>query len=335
MPVPAGAIPRAAAAPELSYHCDRPIRVVYIGGWLRSGSTLLCQSLGCFPGAVALGEVAGIWGAAARGEPCSCGRRVTDCEVWSHALACVKTTCAKNASYSELSDLAARVLRTRHASRLGHLDACQKGAWPADVRRYVTVLGTLLKGVAEVTGAYTLIDSSKLPPGFLTTRLSPAVTVDLVHILRDPRAVANSERKSQLALRRGSELPAPPKRSAAKSAIYWSGFNLTLRWYARYARSYAILDYEDLVNRPRECLTALADHLGLPDSDASLRDGIVHPGHLAVGNPSRFSSPSDGYRGADLSWRTELPLHERVIVTLATLGINRCLKSSLRPRVGP
>src|SRR3954470_20467180 len=59
-------------------------RVVYVGGVIRSGSTLLDRMLGELPGHVAVGELCYIW------EPslllnhdCGCGRPFADCPFWS------------------------------------------------------------------------------------------------------------------------------------------------------------------------------------------------------------------------------------------------------------
>ncbi|MDQ3324746.1 MAG: sulfotransferase, partial [Actinomycetota bacterium] len=62
------------------------LQIVYVGGWMRSGTTLLCQALGSSPGALALGEVSGVWRAAELGRSCSCGQSITECAVWGAAL---------------------------------------------------------------------------------------------------------------------------------------------------------------------------------------------------------------------------------------------------------
>ena len=59
-------------------------RVLFIGGWGRSGSTLLDRVLGHVPGVVSLGEVREIW---VRGviedRPCGCDRPFSECPFWT------------------------------------------------------------------------------------------------------------------------------------------------------------------------------------------------------------------------------------------------------------
>ena len=58
--------------------------VVFIGGFGRSGSTLLERMLGCLDGVVTLGEVGHLW---QRGivndESCACGQPFSRCPFWS------------------------------------------------------------------------------------------------------------------------------------------------------------------------------------------------------------------------------------------------------------
>src|ERR1044071_6434693 len=60
------------------------IRVLYIGGWGRSGSTLTERLLGEMPDVVGAGEVTHLW---VRGllenQSCACGQPFADCPFWT------------------------------------------------------------------------------------------------------------------------------------------------------------------------------------------------------------------------------------------------------------
>jgi hypothetical protein len=64
------------------------VRVLYVAGTGRSGSTLVAAMLGQLRGAFAAGEVRYVWqrGLAER-RPCGCGAPVPDCPVWTDILA--------------------------------------------------------------------------------------------------------------------------------------------------------------------------------------------------------------------------------------------------------
>ncbi|MBA2768251.1 MAG: hypothetical protein H0U35_03825 [Sporichthyaceae bacterium] len=146
----------------------------------------------------------------------------------------------------------------------------------------------------------------------MTLRLHPDVRVDVVHLIRDPRAVVNSERRSRA--RPGVD-PAllPPVRPALKSALYWSAANIAIRRYARSAASYRVVCYEDFTATPDACLSLLSTGLGLARPRLIEQDTGAS-GHLAVGNPSRFRTSAQAIT-EDRSWQTQLPWADRALVT--------------------
>ncbi len=309
------------------------LRVVYVAGWLRSGSTLLCQSLGSAPDTVSLGEVSGVWRAAALNHPCSCGEAITSCSIWGPALDHVReTTGISMRDLDTVAALATKVLRTRDSARLRRLSAGRPDAIPEGVRRYVTLTGALLNGAARAAGVSTVVDSSKLPPGFLTLRLRPDIEVDVVHLVRDPRAVVNSERKRWPQPAVAAAL-LPPIRSTTRSALYWSAANLAVQHYATAASSYRVLRYEDFTASPDACLSRLCSDLRLPEPLQSVERGTRSAGHLAVGNPSRFRAASDRI-SMDQRWEAELPWTDRVVVAAVSLPVHSWLTSRGRRRGG-
>lgn len=281
---------------------------------MRSGTTLLCEMVGAFQGAVSVGEMSGIWRAADRDDPCSCGVSILHCPVWGPALAAVEAEHGiKRTDYADWAWRAREVLRTRSVLSLARMPKDDPSAWPAHIREYVEVLDTLLRSVRETTGAIALVDSSKLAPSYLVDRLLPGSRVDLLHIVRDPRAVANSERKTRIRSGPGAEL-LPPGRSVMQSVLFWSGFNLSVRAFASRVSSYFLLDYASLTRHPDAQLDDLAQHLQLQRTPGLMLDS----GHIAVGNPARLKGPGRSVVTDD-SWKTELPRWTAWLVTIATL----------------
>src|SRR5215471_1503195 len=63
---------------------DGTLRVVYLGGLGRSGSTLVERLLGELPGVCAVGEVVHLWErGVVEGERCGCGLAFADCGFWA------------------------------------------------------------------------------------------------------------------------------------------------------------------------------------------------------------------------------------------------------------
>jgi hypothetical protein len=179
------------------------------------------------------------------------------------------------------------------------------------VRFYVAVIQTLLEALALAANTEVLVDSSKLPPGFLTEALVGRMALDVVQIVRDPRAVANSERKTLKILQAGEDALVPG-RSILKSTMYWSVANLAVQRLARRAATFSMIRYEDLAAFPEREIRALAERLDLEGPVPG--QPLVSAGHVAVGNPTRFDDPGRSIR-PDTAWKTELPVAQRLLVT--------------------
>lgn len=297
------------------------LQIAYVGGWMRSGSTLLAEMIGALPGALSIGEVSGIWRAAERNGPCSCGQPVRSCPVWGAALAVLRQERGVSTDdYAPLAGLAARVLQTRRSWRLASLRNTNPARWPADVLEYATVTEELLQAVAATAGASTLVDSSKLAPGLVLSCLMQHAKTRVTHIVRDPRAVANSERKTRLA----TDVDwTPPGRSSLKSVAYWSGANLTVRHFGRLADDYLLVSYAALTQRPEGVLACIAAFL---DLERDTQAGLLSTGHIAVGNPARFGGSNRGII-ADETWRSDMPMLDRALVS----ALSGPVRALLRP----
>lgn len=307
------------------------MRLAYIGGWMRSGTTLLGELVGSLRSALALGEVSGVWGEAGAGGRCSCGELIVECRTWAPAFGAVKEKhglCPQDSP--EFADVIRRVARTRSTSRLASLQGQPPKSWPTDVRRYVEVLGTMLETVRVESGAKLLVDSSKLPPGFLLEKLIDGCDVRVVHIVRDPRAVAHSENKTRHS--GGFATGSPPGRSPLRSAIYWNGFNAAVAWHAKQTDGYMRLRYEDLTDDPSSHLDRIAGFLELePNEWEARRQPDFGGSHIAVGNPSRFDGQVREIR-RNSAWQHELSWKHRTVVSMATAPVRGVLHRQSRRR---
>ena len=61
--------------------------IVYVGGYGRSGSTILGLLLGQHEACVHFGEFGVIWSALKRNRSCTCGSKLYNCEFWGPLLA--------------------------------------------------------------------------------------------------------------------------------------------------------------------------------------------------------------------------------------------------------
>ena len=295
------------------------VRVLYIGGWGRSGSTLLDLMVGQLPSFFSAGEVREIWNSGCREDrPCGCGAPFSRCPFWQ----AVGGQAFGGWDAIDLAD----VLRLRYTIdrpwRIPTLAARTSPDAPgSDIRRYLEILELLYRAIREVSNADIVVDSSNLPSAAFLLRRSSAIDLSLVHLVRDSRGVAFSWQRT-VAKETGSGTTQLPKYGLASSSLRWLGYN-ALASALRRRTPYLLVRYEDFVRRPREVLTDIAAlaSVAVGPSDLSFIDGgdvAVRPNHTVEGNPMRVGTRSLVLRRDD-TWTHAMPLRKRASVTLLTL----------------
>lgn len=292
---------------------ETPIRVLYIAGWGRSGSTLLHDILGQMAGCFAAGELQYIWDRSLRqNRLCGCSRPLRDCELW-HEVFQRGFGGVEKIDQARLIELSQR-LRTRHLLwlRLGHPESRLR----RDLAPYLEALEKLYTAIHQVSGDRLIIDSSKSPAYAYQLSLIPGIELSVVHVVRDPRAVAHSWQRRKL--EDGGKLMQRygPTRSTLLWCLWNQGISSVL--LPRSMRN-ILLRYEDLVSSPRDSLERVVRAFGLDSSQlpfsANDHHLHLHPNHATTGNPDRFDRGLVHLK-QDREWETEMPGSARRVVTL-------------------
>jgi hypothetical protein len=302
------------------------VRVVYLGGLGRSGSTLLERLLGELRGVRACGEVVHLWQRGIEAdERCGCGSAFSVCEFWSKVGA-VAFGGWDQVDLDRVGELRDAVDRTRFIPRMAG-----PGLPPQARRTLDEYTGYYLKvyqAAAEVSGCATLVDSSKHASLAFCLSRRPEIDLRVIHLVRDSRAVAYSWTTKVARPEGGSDsymTTYPPMSAAA----HWNAQNGALQLLARRGARVLRVRYEDLVASPEATLAEVAAFAGLSPQDASLafssadgsgRSVVLGEAHTVSGNPMRFSSGSTTIRGDD-RWRTAMPYSQRRAVTALTLPL--------------
>jgi hypothetical protein len=293
-----------------------PIRVVYIGGCGRSGSTLLARMMGEFPRFFSAGELRFVWQRGlVENQLCGCGTPFRDCPFW-------KTVGDEGfggwdaLDADEIAALERAVDRHRYIPFL-----IAPWLWPgyrSRLARYTGVLARLYKGLDHATrGAY-IIDSTKDPPFAFLLRRVPGIELRVVHLVRDSRGVAFSWTKR---VRKPEEVQTATYMNTyhpVEMGLRWVVYNLCFHLLERLAVPRLLTRYERLVTSPRAEIERIALHLGeeLGEQQFSfLNGGGVDLGvhHTVSGNPMRFEQGTIPLR-LDEEWRTRLnPRHKRLV----------------------
>jgi hypothetical protein len=303
----------------------RSLKVLYVIGYGRSGSTIIGNILGELEDAVHVGELRSLWGLGLLGRRvCGCGLPIRSCEFWSRvAKAGLGAPGAGDIDPREARRLQREVVRlrtTRSMLRLGG----DLAHGSADLRAYAAIVERTYRGIAEAAGASFVIDTSKhVADGALLTLL-PGLDVTFVHLVRDPRAVAYSW---QRVLRSPGEgvREQMPRHGAFTSGRSWVATNLGAHAVGRAVgpRRSIVIRYEDFATTPRatcERILEMVGHspVGLPfDGDHAVALG---GNHTAGGNPTRLVDGRITIR-LDEEWRSRQPIGARAVATTLALPL--------------
>lgn len=304
------------------------LTVAYITGWGRSGTTILDNILGEVPGIFSAGELDYLWTRGlASNFLCGCGEPIRSCPVWMKILARpFQDEAIADVPVTDVISWQRETIRTRSAWRTLRSDAQRI---PEPLSRYADLMSALYRAIAHVTGASVIVDSSKRPAGAALLHLLEGIDPFVIHMVRDPRAVAHSWKRYKTQPGFGDGRAMLPH-SAWESSIRWIIWNAAASAVREKTPSSVLVRYEDFVTEPRSTVASLADvakHRGarsakspdegdLPFEDEhTVKLGV---NHTVSGNPSRFKHGSVRIAPDD-EWHERQKMTDRVISTLITL----------------
>ena len=297
------------------------VRVIYIGGDGRSGSTLLDLMLGQLPGFVAVGELNYIWERGLlKNEPCGCGSPFRECPFW-------RDVGAEAFGGWETVDLPELLRLEQSVTRLRHWPLLMVSRLLPRLHReavtYAHHMERLYLAIARVSGSQYVVDSSKNPCLALLLRLMPGVRPRIVHMVRDSRGVAFSWRRRVLRSEAlaGSADAYMPTFTSWESGLVWTVKNLQHDVMKARGIPHLFLRYESLVADPRSEMERLLSYSGAAtDLAVSFLDNgqfDFGPNHTVSGNPLRFKRGGVSLQ-IDDEWRRAMTGGERRRVVLLT-----------------
>lgn len=295
------------------------MRILYIAGMGRSGSTLLSRMLGQIPGFVSVGELNHLWrtGAPARSadERCGCGRTFATCPHWNAVLDCVF---ADPAEASEVEALRSGVDRIRYIPWM--LGGFRPSSYARRLDAYSRLLVRLYEAIARVSGAEVVVDASKDPsPLYLLSRLD--LDVRVLHLLRDPRGIAHSWMKRKRRLEFVDRREYMRRHPSWDSAIRFFYYNALIEAARGLHPAFLRLRYEDVIADPERALRRICRHAGVePPALDFLKGRVVDlrtADCIVSGNPMRFDRGATELR-IDAAWHAGLAKKDRLLVDFIT-----------------
>lgn len=283
--------------------------VVYIAGYGRSGSTLVDIALSQRAGVFGAGELSTmlrhVW---PNNEFCACGHPVRGCPFWAPVMA---------EWLAGGVDPAAFLAAQRAVEPL--LSSARRPQGAA-LRLFRTETARLFAIVARHAGCTAVVDSSKAPGRALALVGADGIDLRVVHLVRDPNAVAHSMRQT-FAVDPAAGVQKPiAGRPTAFTALRWTAYNLFAERLARRLPEpgrFVRVRYEDFVADPSRELARIGAATGIDFAPvaASLAAGEpVRPCHQMAG--SRVRMKGSLALAHDTAWQDALPRPARATVAL-------------------
>jgi hypothetical protein len=301
---------------------DPPVKILYVLGRGRSGSTIFANALGELDGFFSAGEVRDLFDPVLRrpDSMCACGEPVRDCPVWAKVLARLPEV-----DIDEVARWQHDVVRERRVYRLLRRrpgEGRHGGQDWAALTAYARLMSQVYEALADVTGARVIVDASKRPSYGLFLQHVAGCEPYYVHIVRDPRASAYSWKSRRYV---GSAGDTVAQRGAVDATLRWDVLNLGAEATLRSVPSERRIQirYEDFAAEPRETVERIATFVGEGGGTtpfAGERTIELGTNHTIAGNPSRQRIGRIEIRD-DEDWRVRSSRLDRWLATAVALPL--------------
>jgi len=313
------------------------VKVIYIGGLGRSGSTLLDLMLGQIPGFFSSGEIRDLWQRGLReNRLCGCGLPFRDCPFWTE-VGREAFGGWERVDVREALSLSGAV--DRHGLVPLILAPRVNPGFGRKLARYSGILSRLYRAIHEVGGTRVIVDSSKTPSTAYLLKRVDGVDLRAVHLIRDSRGVAYSWTREVVRPDVVGRTEYMRRFGPARVGFRWVTRNLLMEGLPRAGIPTVRVSYESLVDRPRQelqrVLAVSGEDVGASDLDF-IADHSVHlrPNHTVMGNPLRM------HRGTlrlflDDEWKSSMSGPRRALVTALTWPLLRRYGYGVERRTPP
>ena len=298
------------------------MKIIYIVGTGRNGSTIFDIILGNASNIQSCGEVYNAFYAWKKNKKCACSKPVTDCEFWQKVFLQYFNNNSE-ITIDEIIKLQKRFERKLYSPLLFFL---HKRLKTKSYHTYLTSLKIFYEQITKVSQKELLVDSSKNPFRGAALLETFKEKVFFIHLVRDGRGQLMSWFRSGTI---------PPLNITIKNTKHekihwwapvlysfsWIFYNLLSGWIIRTSlNGYFRIQYQDFVTSPDKYLVQIADFIDEKLENLTLTsDGqsLLEIGHLVAGNRVRFQNNLK-LKSPDERWRTQLKnSHQKVFWVFA------------------
>jgi hypothetical protein len=268
-----------------------PLRVIYVAGLGRSGSTVLAAILGNHPEMFAAGELCNLphlgW---VNDEYCACGNRPSECTFWQQ----VRRQWSRRVGADDPAKLAALARQFEVPKGWQGRPRRENGASSPPFRAYAGQTLALLEAIRQTSGRPIIVDASKSIWRAQALCSIPGIDLRVIHLVRDGRGVAWSLKKRLTKDPKAGVVNPKKPRKAWRSAVSWIRVNLRIESLLNRSpvKRFVRVRYEDCVSDPGGVLEQIGR---LAEVDLAGLARAVHAGqpldmgHMIAGNRLRMA----------------------------------------------
>lgn len=300
---------------------NAPVKVLYVAGLGRSGSTILANTLGQVEGFFSGGELNFIWKhALIENRLCGCGRPSRECPFWGPVF--------DGEFGGQSEDLAREMMRLQYAgARTRHIPLMLTEGGREKIKDrlgpFLENTGRLYRAIRSVSGSRVVVDTSKEPAYGYALGMVPGVDLRVLHLVRDPRAAAYSWAKKKRQPD-SADREFMHQKTPTQSAVLWDAWNAAIEtlWRGN-PEKYLRLRYEDFIADPRRSFEKILDLTDEENAELPLvgeREVKLGISHTVSGNPNRFDTGTVELR-PDQAWTKKMSARDQRLVTALTVPL--------------
>ncbi len=295
------------------------VKVLYIAGFERSGSTIVNRVLGQIDGFVAWGELRDIWQhGIIENRRCTCGAFFRECPAWTKIL---------DEAFGGVDRVNAqemvRLLKKTRASVLPHyFGALTEKFLQSNVEEYLKNLESLYRAIQATTGSKVIVDSTKASWYGYVLAMLPTIDLYVVHIVRDPRGVCYSLQQHKSKGERTSQWYNP-----VHASLSWNLKNSAVEMLLNCSpERYLRISYEDFVQNPKTAVESVLNLVQEKVTELPFRDDStvkMSVDHIFAGSPSSRSEIGAVKLRLDQRWKHEMKPIDKALVTYITFPLTK------------
>ncbi|WP_019503776.1 sulfotransferase [Pleurocapsa sp. PCC 7319] len=293
------------------------MKVLYISGFERSGSTIVNRVLGQIDGFVAWGELRDIWlHGIVENRICSCGHLFTDCLVWQQVF---------NEAFNGINKF--KVLEMIELQKLTrsmvlphYFGLIKDKSFKKKVGQYLTNLEKLYQAIQVTTNSKVIVDSTKASWYGYILSLLPSIDLYVIHLVRNPKGICYSLEQRKLKGELECQWYNP-----LHASLSWNLKNYAVEMLLNSSsKRYLRISYENFIQNPQMIVEHILNFLdekatNLPFIDSSTVK--MSTDHIIAGSPSSRSDIGTVKLSLDEKWQQSMRKLDQALISISTFPI--------------